>query len=98
MARQKYVGIGWLTILATEPVDGADEGEVELRRPAEARVLGADVGAHRRRRRRAPPALPGSLLLRSTARRRAPVVVGRRRRCTAAAVLLLLLLACTSHI
>lgn len=90
MARQKYVGIGWLTILATEPVDGADEGEMELRRPAEARVLGADVGAHRRRRRRAPLALPGFLLLRSTARR-APIVVGRRRLTLGA-----LLLACTS--
>lgn len=45
-----------LTILAAEPLDGAEEAEMELRRPAEARVLGADVGAHRRRRRRLPAA------------------------------------------
>jgi hypothetical protein len=42
--------------LAAEPVDGAEEAEVELRRPAEARVLGPHVGPHRRRRRRVPPA------------------------------------------
>jgi hypothetical protein len=39
------------TVLAAEPVDGAEEAEVELRRPAEAGVLGPDVGPHRRRRR-----------------------------------------------
>lgn len=50
-----------LTILAAEPVDGAEEAEVELRRPAEARVLGPHVGAHRgRRRRRVPPAAVSS--------------------------------------
>jgi hypothetical protein len=49
-----------LTILAAEPVDGAEEAEVELRRPAEARVLGPHVGAHRGRRRRVPPAAVSS--------------------------------------
>lgn len=37
------------TILAAEPFNGANEAVVELRRPAEAGVLGADVGTHRRR-------------------------------------------------
>ena len=67
-----------LTILAAEPMNGTDEAVVELRRPAEARVLGADVGAHRRRRQRVPPA--GVLLLftaRSLLLHRA-VIVARR--------------------
>lgn len=52
-----------LTILAAEPVNGADEAVVELRRPAEARVLGADIGAHRRRRQRVPLLTTCSFLL-----------------------------------
>lgn len=46
------------TVLAAEPVDGAEEAEVELRRPPEAGVLGPDVGPHRRRRR--GTGLPGA--------------------------------------
>jgi len=49
--KNQDTGGAWLlTVLAAEPVDGAEEAEVELRRPAEAGVLGADVGAHRGRR------------------------------------------------
>jgi hypothetical protein len=35
-----------LTVLASEPLDSSKEAEVELRRPSEARILWADVGAN----------------------------------------------------
>ncbi|EMS68143.1 hypothetical protein CFC21_052610 [Triticum aestivum] len=35
-----------LTILAAEPFHGADEAVVELWRPAEAGILGTNIGAH----------------------------------------------------